>query len=351
MKLMKCLLFVLTILFSVNISFAGCKYSDKGLRIPIPDTYGSSGLMNFSPWIESIIQIDPEVLRSGGKVKSGNPDMNIKTVRVSNGAKSKRKHKLIVSLGESIYVHSKISEKAGANAYNFKLRFYIDDDKDFDKKKKHRLETVEIDKFNAKAMIRYTEGFYAPEKSGIYYLWSCIEDLENDKKKKNNCSKEKSKKEYGKIKVFADPKPIPEPIITEPDGSSPIYKIEEGGYFTKYTLNPMNPNDVEIIGYGFAEPQEGTVPVHEFDSGKQYFYVATDWERDNVFEDKDWDYLGIVFHAYPAGSTEGEPFWRLWHYDSGTHDWTSDLSLRNYWETSGSHRSEGNAWQILDPRY
>ena len=91
------------------------------------------------------------------------------------------------------------------------------------------------------------------------------------------------------------------------------------------------------------------------------FYVPKSWleslsiDKSKIsllrFEDKDWDYLGIVFHAYPAGSTEGEPFWRLWHYDSGTHDWTSDLSLRNYWETSGSHRSEGNAWQILDPRY
>lgn len=153
------------------------------------------------------------------------------------------------------------------------------------------------------------------------------------------------------VKIIGSSNPPLPPENPEPNGSYPVFEVAGEGYFTKQTLNPTDLDKVEVFGYGFATQKPGTVPVFEFDTGTQYFYTATAWEFDYVYTDKGWDYLGIAYYGYPTNSLEGDPVWRLWHYSSETHDWTADMSLKNYWETSGSHRVDGTAWRILDPQY
>ncbi len=183
--------------------------------------------------------------------------------------------------------------------------------------------------------------------SGNHYFFAII----NYSGGENISSEHSRDHEYVKITILPliDP-PLP-PEEPEENGSFPVYEVEEEGYFTKQTINPIDPDNSVIIGYGFANQQPGTVPVFEFNTGIQYFYTATAWEFDYVYTDKGWEYLSVAYYTYPTESPEGDPVWRLWHYDSGTHDWIVDPNQKNLWETLGSHRVDGIAWRILDPQY
>ena len=335
-------MFCFIFLLSANLTFAGCGYMNYA-NMPIPRGGGEGELITYPD--EGYV--DPS---ERGKYKHR---VSMKYLKGSIHGEDKWRKRLTFIQGETplIDLRAKVKNKYKRSIKDVKIDYYYSPNRWFSTNHDELLDTDKIRKLKGrKSKKKHLRGIdISGLQPGKHYFFIDIRYPGG-----HNISSRKDKTEYVKVVILppAEPIVINDPITEDPsNGSFPIYKVEEGGYFTKYTLNPVNLDTENIIGYAFAEPQEGTVPVHEFDTGKQYFYVATDWERDNVLSGKDWDYLGIAFHAYPAGSPEGEPFWRQWHYDSGTHDWTADLSLRNHWGASGSHRLEGNAWQILDPQY
>ncbi len=100
---------------------------------------------------------------------------------MSKGSKSTRHKTLHQDPGEKFYAYASIKNSGDANAYDFKVKWYIDGGhKNFNKDSKDYQGSKRIDRFNAGARIRYAKELTSPTEPGTYWIYACITSIDND---------------------------------------------------------------------------------------------------------------------------------------------------------------------------
>ena len=124
---------------------------------------------------------DITVINPGHSTNNGNLDMKIKSVSMSKGSKSTRHKTLHQDPGEKFYAYASIENSGDANAYDFKVKWYIDGgNKNFNKDSEDYQGSKRIDRFNAGARIRYAKELTSPTEPGTYWVYACITSIDND---------------------------------------------------------------------------------------------------------------------------------------------------------------------------
>lgn len=130
------------------------------------------------------------------EVKKVGPDMDILNVYVSEPESGAEK--LLVKVSnprEKFYIHVATINQGNQTAKDFKIKYYISNDLDFDKDKDEYIDSDRVDavapgEIHEDRKTRDSDGDYirAPEKPGLYFVFARISSLDEDVESDNDFS-------------------------------------------------------------------------------------------------------------------------------------------------------------------
>ncbi|MCK4635416.1 MAG: hypothetical protein KAT32_00995 [Candidatus Moranbacteria bacterium] len=164
----------------------------------------------------------------------------------------------------------------------------------------------------------------------------------------HNISSRNDKTEFVKISIIGEIEPEIPSIEPDSDGSFPVYRYEDLDYGNiRYSLNYISNH---VAWNAFAEQQLDTTPVYELWSGYHFFYVTGEEVRQELMNDRGWEYLGIAFYVYDQLYSGTMPVYRIYDNDTGEHLYTADDQEKDQWMSVGDKRVDGPGfWVPIQP--